>query len=67
MKSKRKVVIGFVGSQLDSGQRTDRWEKWRPSVSLTQHDDLVIDRFELLYNGKFRDLSERVARDIATV
>lgn len=67
MKMKRKVVIGFVGSQLDSGQRTDRWEKWRPSVSLTQHDDLVIDRFELLYNGKFRDLSERVARDIATV
>jgi transcriptional regulatory protein RtcR len=67
MKTKRTVVIGFVGSQLDSGKNAQRWEKWRPSVSLTQHDNLVVDRFELLYNGKFQELTRNVARDIATV
>lgn len=64
---KRTVVIGFIGSQLDSGSTSQRWEKWRPSVSLTQHEDLIIDRFELLYNGKFQDLTHRVAADIASV
>ena len=28
------VVIGFLGSQLDSGLGPGRWEKWRPTVSL---------------------------------
>ena len=45
---KNKVVIGFLGSQLDAGWGAGRWEKWRPTVSLVQHDDLVIDRLELL-------------------
>ena len=67
MKTRRKVVIGFVGSQLDSGKRADRWEKWRPSISLVQHEDLVIDRFELLYNGKFQDLAQQVARDMGAI
>lgn len=67
MKTRRKVVIGFVGSQLDSGKRSDRWEKWRPSLSLVQHEDLVVDRFELLYNGKFQDLAHHVARDMRTI
>ena len=36
------VVIGFLGTQLDAGQGTGRWEKWRPTVSLAQHDDMVV-------------------------
>lgn len=67
MKIKRKVVIGFVGSQLDSARRSDRWEKWRPSLSLMQHEDLLVDRFELLYNAKFQDLAHHVARDMRTI
>ncbi|HEX7986512.1 MAG TPA: RNA repair transcriptional activator RtcR [Duganella sp.] len=67
MKKKRAVVIGFVGTQLDSGRDSRRWEKWRPSVALTQHEDMVVDRFELLYNSRFSELTRHVARDIATV
>ncbi len=65
MKSKRIVVIGFLGTQLDSGGGGARWEKWRPSVALTQHDDLVIDRFELLYNERFSHLANAVAADMS--
>ena len=43
---KSKVVIGFLGTQLDSGRGAGRWEKWRPTVSLVQHEDVVIERLE---------------------
>ena len=64
---KRRVVIGFLGTQLDGGNGAGRWEKWRPTLSLVQHDDLVIDRLELLYTPRHAELAERVAGDIATV
>ena len=67
MKGKRIVVIGFVGTQLDGGKGSARWEKWRPTVALTQHEDVVIDRIELLYNGRHGELTELIARDIASV
>jgi len=67
MKKKRTVVIGFVGTQLDSGRGSARWEKWRPTVALTQHNELVIDRLDLLYSGNFEYLVNRVQEDIASV
>jgi transcriptional regulatory protein RtcR len=67
MKKKRTVVIGFIGTQLDSKRGSARWEQWRPSVSLTQHPDLIVDRFELLYSGNFGKLVTEVRADIATV
>jgi transcriptional regulatory protein RtcR len=67
MKNKRIVVIGFVGTQLDGGKGSTRWEKWRPTVALTQHEDVVIDRIELLFNGRHGELTELIARDIASV
>ncbi len=42
------VVLGFYGSTLDSPKGPQRWKRWRPTLSLLQHDDLLIDRFELL-------------------
>lgn len=45
----KTVVIGFLGTQLDGGQGAGRWDKWRPTISLTQHEDLVVDRLELFY------------------
>lgn len=64
---KKKVVIGFIGSQLDSGVGSGRWEKWRPTVSLTQHEDLVIDRFVLFYDRKYQSLLQLLTEDIASV
>jgi transcriptional regulatory protein RtcR len=67
MKKKNIVVIGFIGTQLDSGKGSARWEKWRPTVALTQHDDMVIDRFELLCNRGHEDLVRQVAEDMGAV
>ena len=68
MQVKRTVVIGFLGTQLDNGRGAARWEKWRPSVALTQHEDKIIDRFELLYAGEqFASLVRQVSQDIASV
>lgn len=67
MKKKRTVVLGFVGTQLDKGKGSARWEKWRPSVALTQHEELVVDRFELLYSGPFEELIGQVSADITAV
>ena len=62
---KNKVVIGFLGTQLDSGRGAGRWEKWRPTVSLVQHEDVVIDRLELLYTLAHQDLAQLVQADMA--
>lgn len=64
---KKTVVIGFVGTQLDNGKDSTRWEKWRPTVALAQREELVIDRFELLYNGGYGTLVEQIGQDIGTV
>lgn len=63
----KRVVIGFLGSQLDSARPAERWDKWRPSVALCMHDDLCVDRFELLYQPEFEKVKNAVAEDIATV
>lgn len=61
---KSTVVIGFLGTQLDSGSGAGRWEKWRPTVSLAQHEDLVVQRMELLYTTRHRELAEQVRADV---
>ncbi len=64
--AKRTVVIGFLGTQLDSGQGAGRWEKWRPTLSLVQHEDTVIDRLELLYTPRHVGLALQLQKDIAS-
>ncbi|GAA6143067.1 RNA repair transcriptional activator RtcR [Hydrogenophaga sp. 5NK40-0174] len=61
------VVIGFLGTQLDGGTAPGRWEKWRPSLSMLQHEDLQIARFELLYSPRFAKLAELVRADMTQV
>jgi transcriptional regulatory protein RtcR len=63
----KTVTIGFLGSQLDGGSGTGRWEKWRPTVSICQHEDLVIDRLELLHARPHTSLAKLVQADIAAV
>jgi transcriptional regulatory protein RtcR len=64
----KTIVIGLLGVSLDSaGKAGSRWEKWRPSVCLCQQEDLLIDRFELLYPPDSDGLAHTVARDIGSV
>jgi transcriptional regulatory protein RtcR len=70
-EARELVVIGFLGSKLDraGGSGAGRWEKWRPSISILQHEDLLVSRFELLHHkGRWdRELAEQVAADAAQV
>jgi transcriptional regulatory protein RtcR len=63
------VVIGFLGTQIDraAGAGAARWERWRPSVDLCRHEDLVITRFELLSQRRFTALARQVKADIRSV
>lgn len=63
----KNVVIGFLGTQLDGGKGAGRWEKWRPTVSLVQHPDVVVHRLELLYTSRHRELAEQLKADVASV
>ena len=67
MAARRTVVIGLLGPVLDNGKGPERWERWRPSVCLCQQEDLLVDRFELLYEPKFTTLCEAVCNDITSV
>lgn len=67
MTQKNKVVIGLLGASLDSGTGIARWERWRPSISLCQHDDLLISRLELLYQPRFSRLFEVIRDDLAHI
>jgi transcriptional regulatory protein RtcR len=58
------VVIGMLGSQLDRGKGAARWERWRPSVALCQHEDLVVHRFELLHQPRDAEICRLVMEDI---
>jgi transcriptional regulatory protein RtcR len=63
--TRKNVVIGFMGTQLDSGLGAGRWEKWRPTISLVQHEDTLIDRMELFYATKYEALAQTLVRDVA--
>jgi len=64
MKTKDNIVIGLLGPSLDSGKGPARWEKWRPSVALCQHENLLVTRLELLYQKKYAVLASNVVDDI---
>ncbi|MFH1708306.1 MAG: RNA repair transcriptional activator RtcR [Planctomycetota bacterium] len=51
----------------NSPARVSTRSNWRPTVSLCQHEDLLIDRFELIYQAKFKDLMELTRADILSV
>ena len=64
---KETVVIGLLGSQLDLGKGPNRWDRWRPTVDLCRHEDLVVSRFELMIQRRFRSLADQVAEDIGSI
>ncbi len=64
----KTVVFSILGVNLDRrGRGKKRWETWRPTVSLCQHDDLLVDRLELILESRGQSLSTQVAEDIALI
>lgn len=65
---KPTVVLGFLGTTLDRAPRNaQRWDRWRPTVDLCRHDDLVVSRLDLLVDPAHVSTGREVATDIATV
>ena len=64
MSAKKRVIIGILGSVLDAGFHSERWAKWRPTISLCRHADLPVDRVELLYDPAIEDLARCVSADV---
>ena len=64
LSQKKLVCIGLLGPTLDAGLTHKRWGKWRPTISLVQHPDLLIDRFELLHQRRFDKLAAQVIEDM---
>jgi len=63
----RTVIFGLIGPSLDRGGDLDRWDRWRPTVSLCQHEDLLVHRLELLYQRRYTKLMEQITEDIRSV
>ena len=67
MNSRKNVAVSFLGTVLDSGFGQGRWQKWRPNVAMNQRQDFHLDRMELFYAEKYRDLADHVKADIQQV
>ena len=67
MPAKRTVVLGLLGTVLDRGKGPERWTRWRPTVALCQHEDMLVDRLELLHDWQFGALCQEVSQDIKSV
>ncbi|WP_226668397.1 RNA repair transcriptional activator RtcR [Microbulbifer aggregans] len=64
----KTVAISILGTTLDRrGRGNKRWDKWRPNISMCQHDDLLIDRLELLFDNHSQGLADQVTEDIARI
>lgn len=64
----KTVAISLLGTVLDQrGRGNKRWEKWRPTISLCQQEELLIDRMELLFQPRYQRLADLVTEDIQRI
>lgn len=64
----KTIAISILGTTLDRrGKGDQRWDRWRPTISMCQHDDLLIDRLELLFDNHSQHLADQVRADIRRV
>src|SRR5262245_64184622 len=66
MPARPIVVVSLLGVRLDAAPTNERWDHWRPTVSLFQHDDLEPARLVLLVE-KLDRLVETVSTDVRSV
>lgn len=55
MDKPETVVVGLFGSVVDAGRGSRRWDRWRPTLSLVQQEDLIVDRLVLLVDPRFEE------------
>ena len=67
MRKNKTAVIGFLGTTLDNGFNDKRWQRWRPTVSLGLHDELLVDELHILYSTRDKRLFKIIVNDIAQV
>jgi len=67
MPEKANAVIGLLGTTLDAGRNQDRWQSWRPTVSICRQPDFVVKRLELLHGLRDKSLAQLLVKDIAAV
>ncbi|PYE39736.1 RNA repair transcriptional activator RtcR [Psychrobacter fozii] len=65
--SNKTAVIGFLGTTLDNGFNDKRWQRWRPTVSLGLHDELLVDELHILYSKRDKRLFKIIKNDVAQV
>jgi transcriptional regulatory protein RtcR len=66
--ARKTVIIGMLGTSLDQGgYKEDRWQRWRPTVGVCQHEDFLVNRFELLIPPAATRLAELVRADISSI
>ncbi len=65
--SRPTTLVSLLGPTLDAGAGPKRWERWRPNVSLCQHEDLLVHRLELLYQPAHAALLRTVSDDVRSV
>lgn len=64
----KTVVFSILGTTLDRrGKGNARWERWRPTLSLCQQDDFVVDRLELLLDNHSKGLAEQLTADLKII
>lgn len=63
----KRVVIGILGTVMDKGAGPGRWDLWRPTVSLFQHDDLLLDRLDLIREPRSNTLAKQISTDIRQI
>jgi transcriptional regulatory protein RtcR len=61
------IIIGILGSTLDMGRNPDRWQNWRPTISLCRQPDLIVHRFEMIHGKRDLALAKLVKNDIKTI
>jgi len=61
------TVFTLLGTQLDRGRGANRWNRWRPTVSLGQQEDLYVQRLIVLYDPRFQALKRTVLKDFGRV
>ena len=67
MAAKTITAISVLGSVLDAGTGDARWNRWRPTVGLCSHEDLLVDSLILVYSKKHKKLLDIVVADINLV